>query len=220
MSLELISFKICPFVQRAVITLLRKHIPHTLTYIDLASPPEWFKQISPFGKVPILKIDDQHVIFESAIIDEYLDEAYPGKMFPDDPILRAIDRSWIEFGTSLTLEFSGLIHSQDEKAWQAKLQAVTKQFQWLENKLGAGPYFNDKDFSLVDIAYAPLFMRTNLLNLADTLYPKQDYPKVASWAEKLLAIPELPDSVASDFADILKTHLKQKAAYAASQMGL
>jgi len=220
MSLELISFKICPFVQRAVITLLRKNIPHKLTYIDLASPPEWFKQISPFGKVPVLKINEQHVIFESAIIDEYLDEAYPGKMLPDNPILRAIDRSWIEFGTSLTLAFSGLIHSQDEQAWQSKLQSVTKQFNWLENKLGDGPYFNDKDFSLVDIAYAPLFMRSDLLNLADTLYPTQHYPKVARWAEKLLAIPELPDSVVSDFEDTLKSHLKQKAGYAASQMGL
>jgi glutathione S-transferase len=220
MSLELISFKICPFVQRAVITLLHKRVPHTLTYIDLAAPPNWFKQISPFGKVPVLRIDDQHVIFESAIIDEYLDEAYPGKMLPDDPILRAIDRSWIEFGTSLTLEFSGFIHSQDEKSWQSKLQSVTKQFKWLENKLGDGPYFNDQDFSLVDIAYAPLFMRANLLNLADTLYPTQDYPKVARWAETLLAIPELPDSVAGDFEDILKSHLKKKAAYAASQLGL
>lgn len=220
MSLELISFKICPFVQRAVITLLRKRVPYKLTYIDLASPPEWFEKISPFGKVPLLKVDAQHVIFESAIIDEYLDEAYPGKLLPDDPLLRAIDRSWIEFATSLTLEFSAFIHSQDEKSWQAKLQSVTKQFAWLENQLGDGPYFNDEDFSLVDIAYAPLFMRADLLNLADTLYPPQDYPRVARWAENLLAIPELPDSVASDFADILKTHLKQKAAYAASQIGL
>jgi len=220
MSLELISFKICPFVQRAVITLLRKQVPHKLTYIDLAAPPDWFKQISPFGKVPVLRINDQHVIFESAIIDEYLDEAYPGKLLPDDPILRAIDRSWIEFGTSLTLEFSGLIHSQDEKSWLAKLQSVTKQFEWLENKLGEGPYFNDEDFSLVDIAYAPLFMRADLLNLADTLYPTQDYPKVARWERQLLTIPELPGSVASDFADTLKPHLRKKAAYAANQLNL
>jgi len=220
MSLELISFKICPFVQRAVITLLRKNVSYKLTYIDLAAPPEWFKQISPFGKVPVLKINDQHVIFESAIIDEYLDEAYPGKMFPRDPILRAIDRSWIEFGTSLTLEFSGFIHSQDETSWQAKLQSLIKQFKWLENKLGDGPYFNDKDFSLVDIAYAPLFMRSNMLKLAETLYPTQDFPKVSQWADTLLAIPELPDSVADDFEETLKSHLKKKAAYAASQMGL
>lgn len=220
MSLELISFKICPFVQRAVITLLHKKVNYKLTYINLASPPEWFMQISPFAKVPVLRVDEQHVIFESAIIDEYLDETYPGKLLPDDPITRAIDRSWIEFGTNLTLEFSGFIHSQDEESWQAKLQSVKKQFAWLENKLGNGPYFNDEDFSLVDIAYAPLFMRAELLNLSDVLYPVSDYPKVTRWAEKLLSIPELPNSVANDFEDVLKSHLKEKAAYAAGQMDL
>ena len=220
MSLELISFKICPFVQRAVITLLHKKVDHKLTYINLASPPEWFLQISPFGKVPVLRVDEQHVIFESAIIDEYLDEAYPGKLLPDDPITRAIDRSLIEFGTNLTLEFSGFIHSQDEESWQVKLQSVKKQFAWLENKLGNGPYFNGEDFSLVDIGYAPLFMRADLLNLSDVLYPALDYPKVTRWAEKLLTIPELPNSVANDFEDTLKSHLKEKAAYAAGQMEL
>ena len=220
MHLELISFKICPFVQRAVITLLRKQVPHQLTYIDLAAPPQWFQKISPFGKVPVLKINDQHVIFESAIIDEYLDEAYPGKLLPEDPIQRAVDRSWIEFGTNLTLEFSGLIHSQDEHTWQTKLQSVIKQFDWLENKLGDGPYFNGTDFSLVDIAYAPLFMRADLLHLAETLYPAQHYPKVARWADTLLAIPELPDSVAHDFEDTLKARIKNNAAYAAGQLRL
>ena len=220
MSLELISFKICPFVQRAVITLLHKKVNYTLTYINLASPPEWFSQLSPFGKVPVLRVDEQHVIFESAIIDEYLDEAYPGKLLPDDALTRAIDRSWIEFATNLTLEFSGFIHSQDEESWQAKLQSVKKQFAWLENKLGNGPYFNGEIFSLVDIAYAPLFMRVDLLNLGDVLCPVLEYPKVTRWAEKLLTIPELPDSVANDFEDVLKSHLKEKAAYAADQMEL
>ena len=74
MKLELISFKICPFVQRAVITLLHKNIPHEISYIDLASPPDWFQNMSPFGKTPVLNVDDQHVIFESAIIDEFLDD--------------------------------------------------------------------------------------------------------------------------------------------------
>jgi len=86
MSLELISFKICPFVQRAVITLLYRQIPYTLTYIDLGAPPDWFKAISPFGKVPVLKVDDEHVIFESAIIDEYLNDVFTANLLPSDPL--------------------------------------------------------------------------------------------------------------------------------------
>ena len=169
MNLELISFKICPFVQRAVITLLHKNISYKITYIDLSSPPDWFKQLSPFGKVPILKVDDEHVIFESAIIDEFLDEICPGNLLPNDPLIRAIDRGWIDFGSSLILDFSGLIHSIDAEKFENKLQVVKNQFDWLEKKLGEGPYFNGSDFSLVDIAYAPLFMRVDLFKLADEL---------------------------------------------------
>jgi len=220
MNLELISFKICPFVQRAVITLLHKDIPHKITYIDLSSPPDWFAHLSPFGKVPLLKVDNKHVVFESAIIDEYLDEICPGKLLPSDPLLRAIDRSWIDFGSNLTLDFSGLIHSVDEETYNNKLKLVKKEFDWLENKLGDGPYFNGNDFSLVDIAYAPLFMRSQLFDLDDTLYPANQYPKVAKWAEKLLAIPELPYSVVDNFEDLLKTQIKSKAPYAAQQLRL
>lgn len=220
MNLELISFKICPFVQRAVITLLYKDISHTITYIDLSSPPDWFKHLSPFGKVPILKVDDEHVIFESAIIDEFLDEMCPGNLLPTDPLQRAIDRSWIDFGSNLILDFSGMIHSVDAGQFDKKLQIVKNELDWLEKKLGKGPYFNGDDFSLVDIAYAPLFMRTNLLNLADELYPSSHYPRISDWANKLLSIPVLPKSVVSNFEEILTNHIKTKAPYAASQLKL
>lgn len=220
MNLELISFKICPFVQRAVITLLHKNIPYNITYIDLSSPPDWFKQLSPFGKVPILKVNDKHVIFESAIIDEYLDEICPGKLLPTDPLLRAIDRSWIDFGSSLLLDFSGLIHSVDENTFNNKFAILNNEFDWLEKKLGNGPYFNGDDFSLVDIAYAPLFMRIRLLKLEDRLFSAGQYPKITAWSEKLLEIPELPKSVVSNFEDLLKTQIKTKAPYAAQQFRL
>ncbi len=220
MKFELISFKICPFVQRAVITLLHKKIPYKVTYIDLSSPPDWFRQISPFGKVPVLKVDDQHVIFESAIIDEFLDETSPGTLLPSDPVRRGIDRSWIEFGSTLTLDFSGLIHSQDAEMFDSKLQLVKKEIKWLENQLDDGAYFNGNDFSLVDIAYAPLFMRINILGLGETLCPFEELPRVTAWSSRLLELPELPQSVVSDFEALFKSHLINKAPYTAGRLGL
>jgi glutathione S-transferase len=220
MKLELISFKICPFVQRAVITLLHKEIPYTVTYIDLSTPPEWFRQLSPFGKVPILKVDDQHVIFESAIIDEFLDEAFPGTLLPEDPLQRAIDRSWIDFGSKLILDFSALIHATSSDVFDRQLELLTREFRWLEGRLGDGPYFNEDIFSLVDIAYAPLFMRTDLLGLGDILYTANNFPKISAWAKKLLALPELPKSVVSDFEGLLKKRINARAPYAATRLKL
>ena len=88
MELELISFKLCPFVQRSVITLLYRDVPHRTTYIDLDEPPVWFAKISPFGKVPVLRVDGDSVLFESAVINEFIDEASPGSMQPEDPLRR------------------------------------------------------------------------------------------------------------------------------------
>ena len=220
MKLELISFKICPFVQRAVITLLHTNTPYKVTYIDLSSPPGWFSQLSPFGKVPVLKVDDEYVIFESAVIDEFLDEIHDHNLLPDDPLLRAIDRSWIDFGSNLLLDFSGLIHAKDSAAFESQCELVKREINWLEKKLGQGPYFNGDAFSLVDIAYAPLFMRTSLLGLEDRLYPAKQFPKLYAWAETLLKLKELPGSVVNDFEAVLKNHIKAKAPYAALQLGV
>lgn len=220
MSLELISFKICPFVQRAVITLLYKKMPFEVTHIDLMNPPAWFQDISPFGKVPVLKVDDASVIFDSAIIDEYLDEICQGNLLPKQPLQRAIDRSIINFGSDLILDFSAMIHAQDEESYDKNFAKVKKELNWLEQNFGEGPNFNGNEFSLVDIAFAPLFMRMDILNLGDTFYSKADMPKVSAWASGLLQLPELKPSVVDDFEELFKTHIKKKAAYAAQRMGL
>src|SRR4029450_6177472 len=73
-SLKLISHKLCPYVQRAVIALTEKGIPFERIDIDLANKPDWFLKISPLGKVPVLVVaqDGREVaLFESNVICEY-----------------------------------------------------------------------------------------------------------------------------------------------------
>ena len=70
---RLISFKLCPFVQKTVILLRHKQIDHDIDYIDLANPPEWFLKISPFGKVPVLVMGDD-VIFESSVMSSTVED--------------------------------------------------------------------------------------------------------------------------------------------------
>jgi glutathione S-transferase len=54
MELELISFKLCPFAQRAMISLEVQKIDFKMTYINPMDPPDWFKETSPTGQVPLL----------------------------------------------------------------------------------------------------------------------------------------------------------------------
>lgn len=219
MDLELVSFKICPFVQRAVITLRYKNTPFRITHIDLSEPPEWFKAISPFGKVPLLRVDGEHVIFESAVIDEFLDEITPGSLLPDDPLTRALDRSWIEFGTACLVNFAGMMHAKDEESFNNSRDAIKSKLAWLESILKQ-PFFNGEELSLVDFAYAPLFMRAELLDIGKHLCPGDKYPKIAAWSRRLLQLDVVRESVVPDFPELLRQHIRDKAPYAARQFEL
>src|SRR6201995_237633 len=99
-NLKLISHKLCPYVQRAVIALTEKGVSFERIDIDLANKPDWFLTISPLGKTPVLLVGD-HAIFESAVILEYLEETQPKPLHPADPLRRAEHRAWIEFGSTV-----------------------------------------------------------------------------------------------------------------------
>ena len=220
MELELVSFKICPFVQRAVTTLRYKQTPFKLTHIDLSDPPHWFRAISPFGKVPLLKVDKRHVIFESAVIGEFLDEITNGGLLPDAPLLRALNRSWIEFGTACLLDLSAQMHAADEQTFDSSRDELKSKLKWLEATLDQPPYFNGETLSLVDFAWAPLFMRAEILTLGDELYPAAHLPRTAAWGRRLLELPAVRDSVVADFPELLRNHIRSKAPYAAERFGL
>ena len=83
-------------MQRAVIILRAKQIEFEVTYINLRDKPDWFLEISPHGKVPVLVVDDSP-LFESNAIAEFLDETVPPRLHPSDPVKRARNRAWTDF---------------------------------------------------------------------------------------------------------------------------
>ncbi|MEJ1356102.1 MAG: glutathione S-transferase family protein [Candidatus Sedimenticola sp. (ex Thyasira tokunagai)] len=198
MSLELVSFVICPFVQRAIIVLSEKEVPFEITYVDIDEPPEWFSKISPFGKVPLLKVDGD-VLFESAIINEYLDEVFMPRLHPDAPLERAKQRGWIEFGSNLFFEQVGLLLAKNADEYQQKKEGLAGSFARLEQQLGDGPYFQGSHFSLLDAAYAPLFMRFDLLTRWDSTLAEIMPSRMQKWGEALLKRPSVMSSVVDDF---------------------
>ena len=198
MKPELISFKRCPFVQRSIIMLREKGIDFDITYIDLQDPPEWFRAISPLGKVPVLRCGDT-VLFESAVINEYLDETHPPALHPSDPLLRAKNREWIEFGSSLNMEVIAVLMAKDKAEFDGKFQQAHASLARVEAQLGSGPFFNGPAFSLVDAAYAPLLQRVAILQQLYQVDLLADLPKLQSWWDALAtrdsvrqsAVPEL-----------------------------
>jgi glutathione S-transferase len=217
MSLHLISFKTCPFVQRAVITLKHKHIDFEITYIDLADPPDWFLELSPLGKVPVLKVDGE-VLFESAVINEYLDEITGGDLQPRDPLARAKNRAWIEFASNMLGNLSMMKMSKDEERYNKYRDVLVSQLQRVEQRLGDGPWFNGEDFSLADTAFAPLFRQNSVADNQLSVLDPVTMPRVDAWAQRLLALPEVHDSVVDEFEDLYLGAMQKNGSYSLHQL--
>lgn len=198
MGLELVSFAICPFVQRAVIALKEKRVDFKITYIDLENPPAWFKEISPFGKVPLLRID-QEVLFESAVINEYLDEVYPPRLHPEDPLVRAKHRGWIEFGSNLLFEQFKLMSARYEDDVQQQCETLGGLFARLDSEASDGPYFMGESFTLLDAAYAPFFTRYEILKKHHEALQDLMPTRLNRWGQALLARDSVKASVVADF---------------------
>src|ERR1700738_812309 len=105
--LKLISHKLCPYVQRAVIALTEKGVSFERIDIDLANKPDWFLKVSPLGKTPAVLVGE-HAIFESAVILKYLEETQPKPLHPADALRRAEHRAFIEYGSAVLNDIAGL----------------------------------------------------------------------------------------------------------------
>ena len=217
MKLHLISFKTCPFVQRAVITLKHKQIDYDITYIDLAEPPDWFLELSPLGKVPVLKVDDE-VLFESAVINEYLDEITGGELQPGEPLARARNRAWIEFASNMLGNLYMMKMSKDEASYRKYRDRLISQLQRVENRLGEGPWFNGEDFSLADTSFAPLFRQNSVAQNRLSVIDPETMPRIDAWARRLLALPEISESVVDDFEDLYLAAMQKNGSYSLYQL--
>lgn len=208
-KLHLVSHAICPFAQRVAITLLEKNAPFERTDIDLANPPEWFREMSPLGKVPLLQVDGE-VLFESAVICEYLDETIPPHLHPADPLVRARHRAWIEFASALLATLWEFNTAQDGAALETKGKELQAKFAMLEKNLGDGPYFAGSGFSLADAAYAPIFRYFDVYERSVDFGIFAGMPKIRAWRAALAAHPAVRQAVAADYPEKLLAFLKAR----------
>lgn len=218
----LVSHHLCPYVQRAAIVAAEKGVPFERTYVDLAAKPDWFLLLSPTGKVPLLRVTDEagaeHVLFESAAIAEYLDEAWPGPLMPADPLGRARHRAFVEFASGTLGDIAGLYAALDEAAFDAKRRALAGRFQQMEAAL-RGPWFDGEAFGLVDAAWGPVFRYIDAFEALAGLHLAYGLPKVGRWREALGRRPSVAGAVAADYPERLKAFLLTRGSHLARLIG-
>lgn len=216
--LTLVSHHLCPYVQRAAIALIEKGVPFERRYIDLANKPEWFRAMSPLGKVPLLLVKGEGgedvALFESAVICEYLEETETGtRLHPINAIERARHRGWIEFGSAILADLWGLETATEAAPYDAKRQALTDKFARVETALQAGPYFAGTQFNLVDASFAPIFRYFDLFDTLTDTAIFASTPKVRAWRQALAQRPSVKDAAPFDYTQRLHGFLLAHDAY-------
>src|SRR3954466_10801631 len=216
-SLKLISHKLCPYVQRAVIALAEKGVPFERIDIDLADKPDWFLRISPLGKVPVLTVATDRgevALFESNVICEYIEETQAGaRLHPEDALQRAEHRAWMEFGSAILGDVWGLETTTDAATFESKRQAIAAKFARVEAALGTGPFFAGERFSLVDAVFAPIFRYFDVFDEFTDLAVFTDTPKVRNWRAELAKRPSVNAAVGADYPQLLRAFLARHDAH-------
>jgi len=207
--LKLISHKLCPYVQRAVIALSEKGVAFERIDIDLANKPDWFLAISPLGKTPVLQVGDV-AIFESAVILEYLEETQLNPLHPADPLRRAEHRAWIEFGSAVLNDIAGFYTAVDEATFKAKTTQLEQRFARLESRVVASPWFDGEGFSLVDAVFGPVFRYFDVFDEIADFGILAGKPKLARWRKALAARPSVRAAVSADYPVLLRDFLDRR----------
>lgn len=136
----------CPFTQRVLLTLEEKHLPYEMKLVDLAKKPEWFLNISPGGKVPVVKIDEKWIA-DSDVITQALEDK-----FPEPPLVTPPEKASI--GSKIFSTFIGFLKSKDpsDGTEQALLSELTAFDNYLKDN---GPFVNGGKVSATDLALGP-----------------------------------------------------------------
>jgi glutathione S-transferase len=221
--LKLVSFDICPYVERSRIVLLEKDLPHDVAFIDLRDKPGWFLEVSPMGRVPVLLVDDRPVI-ESMVINELLDELYPHPpLFPADPLARAQGRGWIVFANDVLMPAGGaamlaLAGGAAGDGLAKPLPALRDALGKLERELGRdrGPFFLGAGFSLVDATYAPFFRRWRLAEGwgAPEARLLGSFRAVSAWGDAVLSRPSVVAAAPAELGPKMRRFYAERAAQA------
>jgi glutathione S-transferase len=185
-EIEIISATTCPFAQRTRMVLIEKNIEHELSEIDLDDKPDWFWEISPYGKVPVIRHKGT-TFYESAVINEYLEEAFPEhNLMPQTPEMRAQARVWIDFANvRFVPHIYKVLLAQDEEGQALHERKIYEALKFMEfeglRKLGDGPYWLGEEISLVDITFFPHLERFVALEHYRGITIPQDHTRLHAW---------------------------------------
>jgi glutathione S-transferase len=195
--IRLYDYPDCPFCQKVRVVLAEKDLEYERLHVDLHKgeqrAPEFLK-LNPYGKVPVL-IDEDIVIYDSTIINEYLDEEYPNPpLMPEDSAGRARVRLLEDFADNSFTPPAGMIltdlHKPEGERDAEKVRKYQSEIAWILGRLEVnleGKEYLTSDFSLADVAFVPRILVLSQLGVE----LDARLQNVASWIGRLRERPSV-----------------------------
>jgi RNA polymerase-associated protein len=186
-----------PFSHRCRIVLFEKGMDFEVIDVDLYNKPEDIAVINPYNRVPVL-VDRDLVLYESNIINEYIDERFPHpQLMPPDPILRARARQLLHtFEQELFAHIDAL--ERNQKGADKNRAHVRDQLVQLAPIFTKQKFMLGDEFSMLDVAIAPLLWRlehygielpkaaATLMKYAERIFSRQGFIDALTPSEKVM----------------------------------
>jgi len=196
--LKLYDYPDCPFCQKVRVVLAEKDLEYEKIFVDLRKQEQKlpdFLRLNPYGKVPVL-MDEDEVVYDSTIINEYLEEEYPlPRLMPEDSQGRArvrmledyCDNSFIPPTTMLLAQLRKSDAERDQQRVDQAREELRRCLYYLRDKLAGHEYLVGKEFTLADAAFAPRIMVLGRLGieLEPALAPVQ------AWIDRVRSRPSV-----------------------------
>jgi glutathione S-transferase len=173
---------------RTRMVLHEKGVDFDVYEVDLSNKSEEFLSVSPYGKVPVLRVNETS-LYESNIVNEYLDEVFESlRLMPESPEARALTRSWMAFADDYFFPSvfrvrmgpqRGLTEEQIREAKEKLHDTLSR----LERQLEGKEYLIG-EYTLADIAHAGNFHRLRELAESGDV-PLHKYPTLVAWMERV-----------------------------------
>lgn len=207
---------LCPFAHRVRLALLEKGVRFESIEIDTQNKPANFLEISPYGKVPVLKHGDNRV-WESAIINEYLEETFPDPpLLPTEPIQRARARIWINFADTRLYATTGkILYGRDPHPTTLLIELsehlLFMEHEGLRKHPTITPYWLGTELSLVDLTFYPWFEQLAVLEhfrgfeLPSGLDRLQEWQAAIAQRETVRAIANSPEFYLEHYGRLAQT---------------
>jgi glutathione S-transferase len=196
MTIEIISGSTCPFAHRTRLVLMEKTVPYELTEIDLNDKPEWFLELSPYEKVPVLRHGDL-VVFESAIVNEYLEEVFPDPpLMPQSPAARAQVRMWVDFANNRFIPpIYRLLMAQAPEDQARQAGRLNEALRHMEQRGlqgdGDATWFGGDRLSLADLSFYPHLERFSAVAHYRGFRLGREFPRLHAWLERMADLPSV-----------------------------